>query len=114
LHVSAEEVLVNGLASINLFVGAWLIFTSWIVPGGIATGPRTWNGALSGVLLIVLAGWTVAGGAHVRVPLWLQAAVGGWLILAPFLLGFSPWNQVLCGLMAISATLLTVAPLPEL
>ena len=90
------------LVVINILVGGWLIFTSWIMPGGMAMSRLTRNEAAAGAVLIVLAAWTLASRVRRPIALWLQMCVGGWLIAAPFVLRYNPWNDVLCGVMTLA------------
>lgn len=93
------------LSVINIFVGGWLIFTSWIMPGGVGMSTLTRNEAAVGVLLIVLAGWTVVSSVRRPVSLWLQMVAGAWLIAAPFVFRYSRWNDVACGVLALAIAL---------
>jgi hypothetical protein len=96
------EGTVKEIIVINILVGGWLVFTSWVMPGGFGMSRLTMNEATAGVVLIALAGWTLASPTRRPAALWLQLLVGAWLIVAPFALRFNPWNDVLCGLMVLA------------
>jgi hypothetical protein len=96
------EANVKELVVINMLVGGWLVFTSWAMPGGVGMSRLTLNEATAGAMLILLSAWTLASTARRPVALWLQLAVGAWLIAAPFVLRFNPWNDVLCGVMTLA------------
>jgi len=103
------EGIVKGLVWINIFVGAWLTFTAWITPGGLTTSALTLNDAALGGLLIVLAAWTlISEEERPATPLWLQVLAGVWLVAAPFAFGFSPWNDVPAGLLAITISVMSL------
>jgi hypothetical protein len=98
----------KGLASINLFVGAWLIFTAWMMPGGVGASLLTWNDSAIGALLIALSGWTMANEARHPGSLWLQLLAGAWLVVAPFVLRYSPWNDICAGVMVASTAVIAL------
>lgn len=96
----------KGLALVNLFAAAWLIATSWMMPGGIGSSRLTLNDPLVALVLVVLAGWTMATEDRHPVLMWLQLLAGVWLVLAPFVFRYSPWNDVAMGLMVASIAVL--------
>ena len=93
---------------INFFLSGWLIFTSWIMPGGVGANVMTRNEAAMALVLAVLACWTLVSVSRRPVALWLQMVAGAWLIAAPYALGYSAWNDVACGVMAISLAVLSL------
>ena len=96
---------VKGLVWINFFVAGWLMFTSWSVPDDrLALESRV--EAAAALVLAALAAWTLVSEADRPVALWLQMLAGAALAIAPFVLGYNPWNDVLTGLMAISVAVL--------
>ena len=96
---------VKGLVWINVFVAGWLMFTSWSVPDDrIALESRV--EAAAALVLAALAAWTIVSEADRPVALWLQMAAGAGLAIAPFVLRYNAWNDVLSGLMAVSVALL--------
>ncbi|MER3479444.1 MAG: hypothetical protein C4327_02900 [Meiothermus sp.] len=94
----------------NLVLGLWLVLSPWIL-GYASTSAALWNGILVGIVVAVLALTHMRGG-----PLWeewVSLALGIWLILSPWLLGFSSlsvptWNAVVVGvlvaILALAAT----------
>lgn len=86
---------------VNLMVGAWLFLAPFIVFTA-ADGAAVWNSYLFGVLVVVFA-----FSALIRPQAWeewVNLVIGVWLILAPFLLGFTDevammWNHILVGVI---------------
>ena len=98
----------KGLAIINLLVGAWLIFSAWMMPGGIGSSLLTWNDAGVGMILVALAGYSAATAERHPASLWVQLLAGGWLIVAPFVLGYSPWNDICAGALVAATAILAL------
>jgi hypothetical protein len=99
---------VKALVWLNVFVGGWLMFTAWSVPGGIGASALTMNDAAMATVLTALACWTLLSASERPAALWLQMAAGGWLIVAPFVLRYNPWNDVLMGLLAVTVAVLSL------
>lgn len=86
---------------INLILGAWL----FIAPGvgvGMRNDIAAWNSYVAGVVVAILAIMAIT---RARVwEEWVNFVVGVWLILAPFVLGFTDqsgpmWNQIVVGVL---------------
>jgi len=85
----------------NLVLGLWLVLSPWIL-GFSGTSSATWNAVLLGLAVGLLSLLRLQGG-----PLWEEGAnvvLGVWLILSPWILGFSgeagaTWNAVIVGLL---------------
>jgi hypothetical protein len=88
-------------------VGLWEVLAPYFLGYSVATIP-TWNAYIAGAVLIVLAVWA-AFSEQVRLDRnleWINAVVGVWLILAPFILGYSAivaalWNDIIVGVVVI-------------
>ena len=85
---------------LNLILGLWLIASPWVLPYSAETYP-TWNAVIIGSLVVLLAvseffrlmAWEE----------WTDVALGVWLMISPWVLGFSDiampmWNAVAVGL----------------
>ena len=95
---------------VNLVLGIWLILSPWIL-GFSGTPAAMWNAVIVGVVVGLMALMHLRGG-----PLWeewVNVVLGIWLILSPWILGFSGmanalWNAVIVGVLvgalALSAT----------
>ncbi|MER3537504.1 MAG: hypothetical protein C4298_05385 [Thermus sp.] len=94
----------------NLVLGLWLLLSPWLL-GYTSLTNALWNSVIVGILVALMALMHLRGG-----PLWeewVNLVLGIWLILSPWILGFSgmaspTWNAVivgvLVGLFALLAT----------
>jgi len=94
----------------NLVLGVWLILSPWLL-GFSGIPSAMWNAVIVGVVVGLMALMHLRGG-----PLWeegVNVLLGVWLILSPWILGFSGeanalWNAlivgVLVGALALSVT----------
>ncbi|TFU14942.1 SPW repeat protein [Thermus tengchongensis] len=92
----------------NLVLGVWLILSPWLL-GFSGTPAAMWNAVIVGAVVGLMALMHLRGG-----PLWeewVNVILGIWLILSPWILGFSGmgnamWNAlivgVLVGILALS------------
>jgi len=94
----------------NLVLAIWLFFSPWILAfampsgaGGAASASNaSWNSWIFGVVLFV-----IAASAIVRLRAWeewLNALIGIWLFIAPFVLGFTnvpgaAWSHWVVGVL---------------
>lgn len=94
----------------NLVLGVWLILSPWLL-GFSATPAATWNAVVVGVVVALMALLHLRGGPMWEE--WLNVLLGVWLILSPWILGYSGmgnavWNAlivgVLVGVLALSLT----------
>jgi hypothetical protein len=105
---------------INILLGLWLFFSPWVLRrpaplvNGVAinAGPSTpWNSYIVGAAIFV-----VAGAALLAFRLWeewISLALGVWLVISPWVLGFAAsdalmWNAVAIGGMLIIMSGLTL------
>lgn len=84
----------------NLVLGGWLFISPWAFQfTGVTTA--AWNAWIFGVALVA-----VAAAALMRVQKWEEwtnLVIGAWLVVAPWVLGFSGaatamWNAVIVGI----------------
>jgi hypothetical protein len=101
---------------VMLVLGAWLFLSPWILgfAGGAPAGAEptvagpaaaAWNAWIVGVVITALAIWAIVKFAEWQD--WLTGILGVWLIIAPWVLGFSSltaaaWNQVIVGLLVVA------------
>lgn len=90
-------------SGINAILGLWLIIAAFAMGG---TQAASWNDLLTGIVVLVLAGarmsepigWTKAAS-------WANAAIGLWLIFAPFVLSYTTnverWNDIIAGILLL-------------
>lgn len=89
-------------SGINIILGIWLVIASFVLGySGIAAA--MWNEIIVGVAIIILAWLRVSD--RIRMPWlsWVNVVLGLWLIVAPFVLGYSGtaaamWNEVIIGI----------------
>ena len=85
----------------NLLLGVWLAVSPWALAYAGQTTPA-WNAHAIGVVIAVAA--LAALVAFQQWEEWVNAALAAWLIVSPYLLGFSDnaaafWNQFVAGLL---------------
>jgi hypothetical protein len=92
-------------------VGFWEALASFIL-GYSAITAATWNAIIIGEMLVALAVVAaILDYANVyRILDWVNAALGLWLILSPFILGYSTtvvatWNDVIVGVVVLMLAL---------
>jgi len=84
---------------LNLILGLWMLVSPWVLNHQAETNP-TWNAAILGILIAAVALFTLF-----RVMAWEEWAnvvFGVWLVISPWILGFSGlgaamWNAVIVG-----------------
>jgi SPW repeat len=86
---------------VNLILGAWLLVSPWVLRYADQPTPA-WNAHIVGIIIIVLA--AAAIWAFQKWEEWINALLGLWLIVSPWLLGFSAmreplWNQIIVGII---------------
>lgn len=103
---------------ILLVGGIWLFVAPWVL-GTNTELAASWNEWVLGVLVFALAWWALAQPNH-RVIEWPQAVLGVWLIVSPWIVGFTgvtaaAWNTVLvgAGVVILAGWALAAAPARE-
>jgi SPW repeat len=87
----------------NLVLGLWLAVSPWALSyAGTAT--PAWNAHIVGLIVAVAA--IAALAAFQKWEEWVNAALGAWLIVSPFILGFGSltaalWNQLIVGVVVL-------------
>lgn len=101
MHVTARW-----SAGITGVIGCWLVAAPFVV-GGPAIG--RWNDATVGAAIALLGGYNYVrerdGRSASDVVAVLVTILGGWLVVAPFVLGFEGaalWNDVVSGTLVAS------------
>lgn len=88
---------------VNLAMGVWLFVAPWVL--GFADLPAAaWNCWMMGVVVAAVS--VAALIQFVRWEEWINAGIGLWLLVSPWLLGFAGadqaaalWNHVISGLI---------------
>lgn len=86
----------------NLVLGVLLCLSPWLAPSDHAA--IAWNAVIFGAAIAVAAGFAIAKPSVV--PEWTNVALGMWLLIAPWALGFAAdtgavWASVLVGLFVV-------------
>jgi hypothetical protein len=96
---------------VNLLLGLWLIAAPWLLGFGAEANP-TWNAVIFGLLIAVVSLVTLF-----RVMAWeewLNLAAGVWLVISPWVLGYSGvamalYNAVIVGVLVAVLALWALA-----
>ena len=93
------------LSWVVVLFGLWEVIAPFSL-GYSATSAALWNAIIIGVGLIVLAGWAalVNQEGTIKSLNWVNAVLGLWLIIAPFVLTYSAagaamWNDIVVGVV---------------
>jgi hypothetical protein len=109
---------IQTLSGLDIVAGVWLIIAPFVL--GYSVVPAAlWNDLLVGLAIIVLSATRTAGeGYRMAWPSWTNVALGVWLILAPFILGYSTitaalWNDIILGVIVGGLALWSALTTPE-
>ncbi len=88
------------LSGINMILGVWLIVAPFVL--GYPTMVALWNSIIVGAIVLILAWIRAADPASTPGLSWINALLGVWMIIAPFILGFAStmsirWNDIVVG-----------------
>ena len=101
---------------LSVILGVWLIISPWVV-GFAGDTMATWNTLILGIV-VVLLGFYATRTAD-PTPSWLNVALGIWLIVSPWVLGFTTSEGamansvilgVITGMLALIVALAREAP----
>jgi hypothetical protein len=88
-------------SGLNVLAGLYLLFSSWI--NGV-NGGNTANGIIFGIIVVILAATRMAGNAGPWAS-WIDALIGIWVILSPWVYGYSGepwmWNSIVVGIIIL-------------
>jgi hypothetical protein len=93
----------------NAVLGLWLIASPWALQYATQQ-TAAWNAWIAGAVIAVAA--LAAVFAFQKWEEWVNAALGAWLVAAPFVLGFAAqtavaWNQIVVGAVVAALALWT-------
>jgi hypothetical protein len=91
---------------VNLIAGIWMIVSPWVLAHVAETRP-TWNAVVLGILIAA-----VAFSALFEVFAWQEWAnvlFGGWLIVSPWVLGFSAVLMAMVNAVVVGAVVAVLA-----
>jgi len=97
----------KALSWLVAIVGVWELVAAFVL-GYSTTSAALWNAVIFGIALIILGIWAAVSSREEtdKTLDWINLAVGIWLILAPFLLGYTAvatavLNDVIVGLVVV-------------
>jgi predicted ferric reductase len=101
--------------AVNLILGVWLIISPWIL-GFVTDYTPIWDAWVIGVVIAIAA--LAALISFNQWEEWVNAVLGVWLVLSPFILGFAhqtyaTWNNVVVGVIVAILALWSAMALPE-
>jgi SPW repeat len=87
--------------------GLWEVIAVFVL-GYSASTTALWDALIVGVALIVLGGWAALSSQEGtdKTLDWINAILGVWLIIAPFVLGYTAlvaalWNDIIVGIVVV-------------
>ncbi|HWD23440.1 MAG TPA: SPW repeat protein [Burkholderiales bacterium] len=91
---------------VNLVIGLWMIASPWLLAFQAETRP-TWNAVILGVVIAAVALY-----AMFRVFAWQEwanAVFGAWLVISPWVLGFTGLYAAMVNAVVAGAVVLALA-----
>jgi hypothetical protein len=92
--------------SVNLMVGLWMLASPWALAYQSEARPM-WNGVILGILIAVVALYALIQTFAWQE--WANAAFGAWLIVSPWVLGFTGLSTVMLNAVIAGAVVLVLA-----
>jgi hypothetical protein len=101
--------------AVNFVLGLWLIASPWAL-NFVADPAPTWNAWAVGIVITVAAFAALI--AFNKWEEWVEAALGFWLVVSPYLLGFAmqmypTWNQAVVGIIVAALAIWSAMVAPE-
>ncbi len=96
---------------VNLLLGLWTLVSPWVLAYQTETQPM-WNSVVIGLLIAVMAVTELVD--LMAWEEWSNVALGIWLLISPWVLGFSAlhvamWNAVVIGIVVAGLALWVLA-----
>lgn len=103
---TGKATTVRWTSGTNIAAGLWLLAAPFLLGYGAVTAAVT-NAIVVGLAVLGLAWYRTANPAKGTGASWTNATLGGWLILAPFVLGYSATgaavaNDIIVGLIVLT------------
>lgn len=94
---------VTTLVGIYVFLSPWII--PYVSPTSVITGPVAWAQYVAGAIAAVIG--VAALASYQLWEEWVEIALGIWLVLSPWILGFADvralvWSSVISGVILIA------------
>ena len=97
----------NRINWVVAILGVWEIIAPFVL-GYVTVRPPFWNNIIFGAALLVLSVWSALSASVTvdRTLDWIDAVIGIWLIVAPFVLGYTTvtaalWNDIIVGIVVV-------------
>ncbi len=92
---------VRTASGLNILFGLWLIISPFVLSFAGSTG--MWDAVIVGVIGVVLAWIRYASPDRAPILSWINALLGIWLIISPFLFGMAGvtallWDYIIVGI----------------
>jgi len=97
---------------VALVLGVYVLVSPWLIPyflqGPVLDASSVWGLYLAGVAVIIVAAFAILSFRLWEA--WVQALLGLWIVIAPWVLGFAStraltWNSVIVGIVLIVISL---------
>lgn len=101
-----ERVMARNGSTINLIVGIWFMLSPYIF-GYAAMATQRWNDIIVGFIIAILALYRLFNPARAEWVSIVNAILGLWLIVSPFVMFYptlnARWDNIIAGLIVLIA-----------
>lgn len=102
-NTTSSASTIRTASGINLVLGIWLILAPFILRYVVSSSVA--NDVTVGIIIAILAAIRIFGAYGAAWVSWLNAALGLWLIIAPFVLLYGSsaalWNDIIIGIIVL-------------
>ena len=98
----------KALSWVVALAGAWEVIAPFVLKY-TSTSSAMWDAIIIGLAVVVLGVWAAlsSGESTVKNLNWVNAVLGAWLIIAPFILSYSHtatamWNDIVIGVVVLA------------
>lgn len=96
---------VRTASGLNIIAGIWTIISPWVYGFNNGVG-NVWNSVIVGIIIAIFAAIRFFGAAGAVWLSWINALLGIWLILSPWIYGFTAntgrmWNSIIVGICVL-------------
>jgi len=97
---------------VALVLGAYVVVSPWLIPyllrGSVLTLGSAWSHYIAGAAIVIVAALAISSFRLWEA--WVEALLGLWVIIAPWVLGFTSlhaftWNSVIVGALLVAISL---------
>jgi hypothetical protein len=96
---------VRWASGVNVLAGLWMIISPFVLGYSNLSG-ALWSDVIVGIAIAVVAAIRAGGAVDQPWLSWVNALLGAWLIVSPWVLGFADsanalWNNVIIGVIVL-------------